>query len=108
MHTVSINLRVFASILGKPCMSYSLFKDIVLPFSSNRTEQRVDPHPDLADGLVSRLHTDVEALLAVPVIRLGKDVVDVVEDVALVEELMVRLLELQTPAPTAEPVRVLT
>ena len=53
----------------------------------------------MADGLVARLHTDVEALLAVTVIRLGQDVVDVVEHVALVQELVVRLLELQAPAP---------
>ena len=53
----------------------------------------------MADGLVARLHTDVEALLAVAVIRLGQDVVDVVEHVALVQELVVRLLELQAPAP---------
>lgn len=55
--------------------------------------------PCLAYCFVARLHADVEALLAVPVIRLGQDVVDVVENIALMEELMVGLLELQTPAP---------
>lgn len=53
----------------------------------------------LAYCFVAWLHTDVKALLAVAIIRLGQDVVDVMENIALMEELMVGLLELQTPAP---------
>lgn len=56
-------------------------------------------YPCLAYCFVARLHTDVEALLTVAIVRLGQDIVDVMENVALVEELVVGLLELETPAP---------
>lgn len=61
--------------------------------------QNTDLYPRLAYCLVARLHTDVEALLTVAIVRLGQDIVDVMENVALVEELVVGLLELETPAP---------
>lgn len=53
----------------------------------------------LAHRFVTGLNTDVEALLAVSIIRLGQYVVDVMENVALVQELVVGLLEFETPAP---------
>lgn len=59
----------------------------------------VTSHTHLIDGLVPRLHADIEALLAVAIVRLGQDVVDMVKDVALVQELMVGLLKLEAPAP---------
>lgn len=54
--------------------------------------------PCLTNCLIARLHTNIEALLAVSIVRLGQDIIDVMENVALVKELVVRLLELQAPA----------
>lgn len=53
----------------------------------------------LAYRFIAWLHTDVKALLTVSIIWLGQDIVDVMENIALMEELVVRLLELETPAP---------
>lgn len=53
---------------------------------------------DLAHGFKARLYADTETLLTVPVIGLRQNIVNVMEDIALVEELMIRLLELETPA----------
>lgn len=53
----------------------------------------------LAHCFIAGLHADVEALLAVSIIRLGQDVVNVMENIALVQELVVRLLKLETPTP---------
>lgn len=53
---------------------------------------------DLAHGFEARLYADTETLLTVPVVRLRQNIVNVMEDIALVEELMIRLLELETPA----------
>lgn len=62
----------------------------------------------LAHCFVAWLHTDVEALLTVSIIWLGQNVVDVMENVALVQELVVGLLEFETPAPKANESQILT
>lgn len=56
----------------------------------------------LANCLIARLHTDIEALLAVSIVRLGQDIIDVMENVALVKKLVVGLLEFQAPAPETQ------
>ena len=53
---------------------------------------------DLAHGFKARLYADTETLLTVPIIGLRQNIVNVMEDIALVEELMIRLLELEAPA----------
>lgn len=53
---------------------------------------------DLAHGFKARLYADTETFLTVPIVGLRQNIVNVMEDIALVEELMVGLLELEAPA----------
>lgn len=65
------------------------------PLLTTRRGTRVT---DLAHGFEARLYADTETLLTVPIVGLGQNIVNVMEDIALVEELMIGLLELEAPA----------
>lgn len=43
----------------------------------------------LAHCFITGLHTDVKAFLTVPIVRFGQYIVDVMENIALVKELMI-------------------
>lgn len=45
------------------------------------------------------LYAYAKALLTITIIRFGQNVVNVVKDIALVQELVIGLLELEAPAP---------
>ena len=54
---------------------------------------------DLTHSFKARLYADAKTLFTVSIIWFWQNIVNVMKDIALMEELVIRLLEFQTPAP---------